>query len=894
MNLYYTKPLALILALTLPSLAEDANQMAFFEKHCTDCHDDETTKGNFNLTALQMDFTNPDNLIKWKNVYDRIESGEMPPKKKSRPPEEERLAALATLGHQLTDAESKSLVATGGRTMVRRMNREEYQNSMRDLLDLPLLHVAEMLPEDGQKYGFDKVAGALDISHIQMTKYLQTADVALRQAMVPTIEKPENKKWRQLASAQDSSRQAISSNMAVPLKGHKLAPGFATHYVGNPKDDIGNTYRTATFEGEADSVAALCNIFGAHMPQGIQIDKFNAPIGGWYTVKFSIWSLRWNLTTAEPSKRGMVQTYTVSGPPYFQDKDGVWQDTPLKTPIVQTNATPPWMENVEFYGEKEATHIVRASLNGIPIGYYDALSMKPTEHELKIWLNPGDHPSFHVMTALGGGATNWPSQNGVKSYEGPGVAFDWFEVNGPFNEQWPPASQQCLFGDKPISEVLPVAEQMKLLETFAARAFRRSLEVDEIKTYSNLVDCEIKRGSPYAEAMLTGYKAILCSPDFLFIGLESGIPQAAKDTLATAGDYALASRISYFLWNSMPDATLLNLAANGTLTQPAVLKKQVERMLVDKRSNNFIKHFTNEWLELKKIDATTPDINLYPEYDTWLHDSMLEETLATFRRMIMQNRSVKEIVAADSIMINQRLAELYGIRDVLGAEIREVKLPKDNPRGGIMTQASILKVTANGTATSPVLRGVWVMERVLGIPRQPVPANVPAIEPDATGAVTIRQMIEKHRADAACATCHSKMDPGGMALEKFDVIGGFRDRYRLAPGGKEGDTIIIVQSSSSGRNRVPMRLGSEVDASGVLDNGQTFADLNSYRKLLLDQEDVLARNVVRQLMIYSTGAGIRFSDRPAIDAIIAKAEASKYGMRSMIQEVVASSLFQAK
>jgi hypothetical protein len=449
----------------------------------------------------------------------------------------------------------------------------------------------------------------------------------------------------------------------------------------------------------------------------------------------------------------------------------------------------------------------------------------------------------------------------------------------------------------------PAADSHRgLLLSFANSAFRRPVSSEELARYAAIVEAELKQGTKFDESMIAGYKAILCSPDFLMIGMESGVPQRAR-----LGDYALASRLSFFLWNSMPDAALLDLAAKRELSKRATLTAQVSRMLADPRSDRFIEHFLDEWLELKKIDFTTPDPNLYPEYDPWLHDSMLAESRASFRRLLTQNLGVREVIASDTLLINQRLAELYGIKGVAGSEFREVRVPTGTARGGFLTQAAVLKVTANGTATSPVLRGVWVMERILGIPRQPPPPNIPAIEPDATGAVTIRQMIEKHRADAACASCHAKMDPPGLALENFDAIGGWREHYRLAGQPKkirvgtgkdskvvEEPSIEVVSDAALRRNRVKIRLGSAVDASGQLADGRTFNDINSLRDLLLKDEDALARNVARQLMIYATGSGIRFTDREAINAIVAKTKASKHGLRSLVQEVVASDLFQTK
>ena len=888
----------LCLALTaLPLAAAEFTPAArdFLEQHCADCHDADSKKGGLNLEKVSLARPGPEQAQLLVHLFDRISSGEMPPKKADQPAPPAREAFLKELGTSLLASEAES-ASHSGRTSVRRMNRAEYENAMRDIFELPLLRVKHTLPEDGQQFGFDKVSGALSISHIQMTKYLQSAERALRKARetMTTPTQPETKTWREPAAKQNSAGQAISNHYAAPLVGGKLVPSFATHIRGNAGEDFANCYRYATYSGDADSVAVLADRMGGHQPQGLQIDRFQPPIPGWYEVKFSIWSLRWERDFAAPAVRGMVQSFSQFGPPYFKDEKGEWRATNLPKEILSHHAWETFSENIEFFGKSEASHTVRASLAGQPIGYFEAPSMKPKEHVFKVWLNPGEHVSFHTMSLMTGGPSSSVSQDGVRSFVGPGVAYDSFEVKGPLVEQWPPPARQLLFGKTGEPDSGTDASRTALLENFAARAFRRPLHLGEITPYREFVEAEIERGTKFEEAMITGYKAILCSPDFLFIGLESGTPERAANGRARLGDHALASRLSFFLWNSVPDATLLDLAAKRTLAQPAMLNAQVERMLADPRSERFVEHFTDEWLELKKIEATTPDENLYPEFESWLQHSMVEETRATFRRMLTQDRSVREVVAADSILINQRLAQHYGIQGVNGSELREVKLPKDSPRGGFMTQASVLKVTANGTTTSPILRGVWMMERILGIPRSQVPENIPAVEPDATGAVTMREMIEKHRADPSCASCHSKMDPPGLALEKFDVIGGLRERHRIAGNPKQGEPSVTLNTGVFCRHRVSLRLGSEVDASGELADGQKFADLNEYRALLLKNEDALARNVARQLMIYATGEGIRFSDRNSIEGIIAKTKAGQHGIRSLIHEVVASELFQTK
>ena len=849
----------------------------FLDQRCAECHDEDVHKGNLRVDQLSVAKPNRDQLNRLVVLFDRVLKGEMPPKKADQPETAERAAFLDELRASLIEAESNQPVAA-----VRRMNRVEYESTLRDLLHLPLLHVKELLPEDGQQAGFDKVGGALDFSPVLVRKYIEAADIALNLALVKDGKKLESKVWREPAAKQRTVVGAIRVHCAVPLKGRELASGLTTFITANPETDIRNVVRWAQFEGEADSVALLTSVIGRVQPQGLQPDRFKPPVSGWYRVKFSAWSLRWMRTHAEASRRGLVRQFDTLGQPYFKNARDEWEYSRLP----EEKPAREWMENVEFYGNTEVAQVVRASLNGEPIGYFDVPSFEPKVQEFKVWLNPDEKVSFHAMTLPAVGASRFGESDGVRDYEGPGVAFDWFEVEGPLADEWPPAKKQQLFGDTPAD-----SDPRPLLANFATDAFRRPVTIADIESYAAIAETQLKGGASFESAMLAGYKSILCSPDFLVLGLEPG-------------DYALASRLSYFLWNAPPDEELLRLAAQGELSNPENRKKQVLRMLADARSKRFIEHFLDEWIELKKIDFTRPDPALYPEYDAWLHDSMLTETRGDFRRILDHDLGVRALIQGETVLVNQRLAELYGLRGVTGSEFREVKLPPGSPRGGLLTQASVLKVTANGTATSPVLRGVWVMERILGIPRQPPPPNIPGVEPDATGAVTIRQMIEKHRADSACASCHAKIDPPGFALENFDAIGGWRDHYRLAGKPKnilvgegkdaktvEEPTIEIVSESAPLKNRVKMRRGSPVDASGALADGNTFKDINELRALLLKDEDALARNVVCQLLTYATGRAPRFGDRDEIESIVSKTKPSHYGLRTIIEHIVASPLF---
>ena len=887
-------PLVCLFAPAWPVVAAENGRVAtFLSTTCIECHGPDVQEAGLRLDTLPLDpakaAASADALRILVRMHDRVRDGEMPPADASQPSATDSRQFIAAIEPVITAAESQATAGTG-RTTIRRMSRIEYENTLRDLFALPTLAVKELLPEDGRKHGFDKVAGALDISYVQMQKYLEAATAALAQSVVRDVKPPERKVWHGKAIDQGTVRGAVNIHCGAPLIGRDLAPGLSTHVVGDPVGNPGNCYRAASFGGSADSVAVFTGVIGAHQPEGIQPDGFKPPVAGFYKVRFSIWGLRWERTKAGPARLDTIKQYQAFNAPFTKDEKGKWQGSPREA----TEPIHTFREYTEFYGDGDFTHIVRGSLRGQPIGYFDARSLEPSVHEFTAFLMPGDRISFHAMTLPASGPANWSTTNGVTDYEGPAIAYDFFEIEGPLDPGLP-ESHRRLFGDS--------AEPEKLLSGFAGRAFRRPVEAGELRPYLEIVEAELAADRPFEEAMLAGYRAILCAPDFLLIGLESGVPQSA-DKPARLGPHALASRLSFFLWDSPPDEQLLQLASSGALARPEVLAAQVERMLSDPKSDRFVEHFLDDWLQLREIDFTTPDPALYPDFDPWLRDSMLAETRGFFRRLLDKNLGVGQLIDSDTILVNQRLAQLYGIEGVRGAAFREQKVPAGLPRGGLLTQASILKVTANGTATSPVLRGVWVMERLLGVPRLPPPPNIPAIEPDATGATTIRQMVEMHRADRACAVCHDKMDPYGVAMESFDPIGGQRDRYRLdgAPkkirrGKEEAEEPSIEVVSMAGnpwRSRSKVRLGPEVDASGTLANGRSFHDIEELKKLLLADEDAIARSLAQQLVVYATGSAIRFSDRDDIDAIVKKTKSSQHGLRSLIKEIVLSDLFHLK
>ena len=384
-------------------------------------------------------------------------------------------------------------------------------------------------------------------------------------------------------------------------------------------------------------------------------------------------------------------------------------------------------------------------------------------------------------------------------------------------------------------------------------------------------------GQTFEKAMRVAFRAVLTSPRFLFFDERPG----------RLDDWALASRLSYFLWSTCPDEELREVAARGVLNRPEVLRGQVERMLNSPDAVGFVENLTGQWLDLRQIDFTQPDRKLYPEFDDLLKASMLGETRAFFEEMLRDDLSLTNLIHSDFLMVNRRLAEHYGITGVTGEGIRRVPVTVESHRGGLLTQASVLKVTANGTSTSPVIRGAWVAKRLLGEPLPPPPADVPAFEPDTRGTTTIREQLAKHRSLKTCAACHDRMDPPGFALENFDAIGGWRERYRT----ENGDS---PEGRFRGRPIWEYKLGPDVDAAGATPGGRTFENIDGFKQLLLERREQVARNVTQNLLVYATGAGLQFADRETVEDILSQLQTEGGGLRTIVQAIVQSDVFQTK
>ncbi|MFT5121843.1 MAG: hypothetical protein ACI97B_000468 [Verrucomicrobiales bacterium] len=469
----------------------------------------------------------------------------------------------------------------------------------------------------------------------------------------------------------------------------------------------------------------------------------------------------------------------------------------------------------------------------------------------------------------------------------PGVGVSWAEVYGPLDQAFPSEAQQALFGQAEsmtmqegasiwmrhrrgvkrheVASSLPEEDAERIIRALVPRAFRRPVASSVADPFVALTHARLRS---FEQAVRAGVTSILCAPQFLLLNAEPSVD-----------DYTIASRLSYYLWSSMPDQELLDLAGAGSLKNAEVRVLQVERMLKDRKSARFVDHFTGQWLGLREIDFTSPDKKLYPEYDQLLQESMLKETRTFFRHILEKNLSARNFINADFTFLNERLARHYGIAGVQGQEhFQRVSLPPDSVRGGVLGQGSLLKVTANGTTTSPVLRGAWVLDRLLGQPPQPPPPGTPSLEPDIRGATSIREQLALHRADESCARCHRRIDPPGFALEQFDAIGAERTWYRSLGEGQ----------------KVPHRAytkGPAVESGGVTSSGEPFKDFAEFRKLLLKEEARVYHALAKHLLVYGTGRPFGPADRAPIQAVVDTAAKTDYGFRAMVHAVVQSEYF---
>lgn len=731
----------------------DAKIRPLLKEFCFDCHNPDKAKGDLNLVPIAANPKLDEHREVWEKVAELMESREMPPSKKPQPTDEQRDLVLHFLDGQLSKLDCAQ-EKHPGRVTIRRLNREEYRHTIRDLLRVD--YQPEDFPNDEVGYGFDNIGDVLSLSPLLMEKFMTAAEeIAMKAIKV----------------------DAVGKAFTQRLKGgdFRMAKGG-----GAPRED--------------GVLAMWSNAEGAA--------SFKAPAKGDYVFK------------------------------------------------VQANA--------DLAGPEAPKLALRVS--GKELAIFDVKNHgKSASYEARVALEAGEQKiTVAFLNDYSDQASDDPKLRGDRN-----AFVEAVDVTGP-----PVAPTNLPEGHKQLITRMPNpgeehAVAMEVMNRFAKRAYRRPVSDAEVARLAGFVDLALKNGGSFLEGIRAGVQAGLCSPHFLFRWELD--PQALKPgEVRDLGDYEVASRLSYFLWSSMPDPELFALAEKGELRKNGNLEKQVVRMMQDWRSQAFVQNFAGQWLQIRNIWEASIDPDAFPKWDDSLKGAMKEETEQFFAAIMKEDRPVTDLLDADFTFLNEKLARYYGIEGVKGDKMQRVTLPKDSPRGGVLTQGSVLLSTSTPTRTSPVIRGKWILEQILGTPPPPPPPDVPPLPEQRAinQSASLRQRLEQHRASADCSGCHAKMDPLGFALENFDATGAWRDQDGKFP----------------------------IDASGELANGTKFNGARELKQVLKSNKSFV-RSLARNLMIYGLGRGLEYPDKCAVDAALAQAAQHGNRFSALVTAIVTSEPF---
>jgi Protein of unknown function (DUF1592)/Protein of unknown function (DUF1588)/Protein of unknown function (DUF1585)/Protein of unknown function (DUF1587)/Protein of unknown function (DUF1595)/Ca-dependent carbohydrate-binding module xylan-binding/Planctomycete cytochrome C len=739
--------------------------MPVLTKYCVGCHGPTKPKAGLNLAAFQDEKTARTNRKAWGRVKEYVEGGLMPPDDRPQPSREE-VGLLTQWIKSTALAEDCGRTFDPGRVTIRRLNRAEYNNTIRDLVGVDF-HPADDFPSDDVGYGFDNIGDVLSMPPILLEKYLAAAEMISEEAIVAA---------------------SSSKGMVKAWTGETLGPNAG----GSPRDDGA---LVLTSEGEIvvnyqfpRNAHFLIRVRAAGDQAGPDPVRMAVRIDGKELKRFDI--------TAPTGK---------------------FQDFQLRQNL-------------------------RGGMRRLSIAF------------LNDYYKP-DAPD--------------PKQRDRN------LIVESIEIEGPLysaGDPLPESHRRIVFTTpKGGSDVSRAAKA--ILERFASRAFRRPVSEGEVAKLTKLVELAIQKGDPFERGIQLAIQAVLISPQFLFrvelgslgSSTSTAVGNAAK--IEWIGDFELASRLSYFLWSSAPDDELWRTAVSGSLRSGDTLDKQVRRMLRDPKAQALVENFAGQWLQLRNLRSLNPDRGRFPNFDDKLREAMIRETELFFGAVMRGDSSILDLIDSDFTYVNERLARHYGIAGIKGEQFRRVKL-KGRERGGLVTQASILTVTSNPTRTSPVKRGRWVLEQLLGTPPPPPPPNVPVLTDDskALTAATLRLRMEQHRSKASCAVCHNKLDPLGFGLENFDAIGGWRDQ--------DG--------------------GVTVDSSGKLPSGESFRGPGELKAVLKAHRSDFTRCLTEKMLTYALGRGLEEYDRCAVEQIVKSLESNRYRFSALVLGIVKSDPFQKR
>lgn len=837
----------------------------FLTKHCFECHGQSDGKAGLKLHDLGTDFSAGDNADTWKEVIDRINLGEMPPEEKPRPDANEAFAVVEWVGGELKRAERESRMA-GGRVLLRRLNRREYINTVRDLLALDdnfAQTLGETLPADGKAEGFDRISAALFVDATQMEAYLAAAQAIAAEAIVsgaePAAEKIAFEAEEKTRPERETHRETIfGERVAYPLGVQK----YEVH-------DEGVAYIQSKF-GNGDGP----KLWGRF--ESVVLDSLVTE-DGYYRIR-----VRAGASCGRRGEPIRLRFLYAPGTPVAAEAI-VPVDPPLEKPdLIETTVflragepgqsrrlTLQWngLERV-IRGNEKWYKTLKSPSRGLPQEIAAAKKAGDQQKVEELYKKRDD--IIRRAKEFDEPFFSYDEEYAEHVDEVPKLFFDSFEIEGPVHETWPPPSHRQLF-DGPTPKDADLALARKVVGRLLPRAYRRPVASDEIDRIVAVIEVGMTmHGMDFPQAMRLGLQSVLCAPQFLY----TTEPSANAEGPRPLNNYELASRLSYFLWSTMPDNELFQLAKEDRLGQPEVLRGQVQRMLNDPRSAEFVESFAGQWLSVDLFGSVEP-ANQYQQYDAALEEASRQEALAFFAEILASDLSITNFLDSDFLVINERLARHYGIEGVEGQEFRKVAITPEHHRGGIFGMAGLMTLLADGTRTLPVRRAAWIMENVFNDPPPPPPPNAGEVQPNTAGEkLTVRERLTRHRAEATCASCHTRLDPFGLALENYDAIGAWRTHAN-------GENF-------RGRN-VP-----QLDVSGQLPSGRHFTDLEGFKAALLTERDEFAKAFSEKMLTYALGRPVGYVDRQTVDQLTAALEKSDYRLRSLIHAIVASEAFRTK
>lgn len=852
-----------------------ADTIRFLNRYCADCHTGDEPEGEVRFDLQPIQWERAESVDLWQRVYDVVSQQEMPPRDAEQPATADRKQMVDWLHSQLTEH------AKPGGTTIRRLNREEYENSIRDLFDMPEFKAPDAFPADDSQYGFDNIGEGLVLSPPLMAQYLElatlVADSILPPDNGPEVANPqlysigatglaesawttvEGDRFRIASSKKDNAYTAgWPIRFSAPKSGvYRLTIDALTlqtdkmFYARQDKPFRLSVYAKQKTEQTYDSFDKLRHLadFDVQTDQKPQ-QRFTCAIE---LIKGEAFGLRW-----------------ANGPVHSNGfhRERLKQDRRLHAAMLAIGKEPRGMSQEQYY--KETLELLKGDLD------LDDPRLKE-ELENRGFGGIGQPNGPNLMV-------NWFVHEEVRRY-GPAVDITDVSIEGPLrliedDEMRTRKARTAKFLGERAEEATDRDYAEHVLRRFLPRAFRRSVGDEQVQVYVDLAMREIESSNARIEDGLhVALRRALVSPNFLYRSPRPG----------QLDDFDLASRLSYFLTSSPPDDQLFELAALGKLSNAEILKSQTLRLLSSDRSSYFVKSFTGQWLGTRRLHDIMPDPRLLFYYQQH-RDSMTSEVEMLFEEILKENHSLDTFLDPGFSYRHKSLNKIYG-DELEGNEMQRVEFQPGGRHGGILGLSAVMMATANGVDTHPVQRGVWLLENVFGTPTPEPPDNVPAIAPDTTGTTTMRSLVEKHRADQSCAHCHDKIDPLGMVLENFDPVGRWRDNYPIYIQPNDGEALKEEFYANTGKGTKP---GPPIDSVGVLIDGTRLNDVTDLKRYLVENIDIFSRCLTGKLLVYATGRRLDFGDRRVIDKTVGDVKGRGNGFRDLIVAIVQSEAFAVK